>query len=114
MKQFISYDQYIALAIDERNKIREVFNVVKSGGMDVVDNEIVSDGTTPNDLARINIGAMLEYLGEVDRDYCNNLWLQVIDKVFGSSEKKEEKKEAPAEKKEEKKEAPAEKEKLLP
>ena len=64
MKQCTSLDQWIALSMEERAIIIKKFNIQKSGGMEVADGQVVSDGVTIKDLMVINIGSIIEFLGD--------------------------------------------------
>lgn len=116
MKQCSSLDQWINLSTAERSIIMQKFNIQKSGGMEVADGQIVSDGVTIKDLMAINVGSMIEFLGDKHmkdileafdagvEHLFDNLWKIVLKDALRREEPKkleEEKPEAPKEEKSE-------------
>lgn len=100
MKQSISLDQWIALSMQERGTIIQKFSIIKSGGMETVDGQVVSDGITIRDLMIINVGSMIEYLGDKNMkdilesfdagvEYATDkLWKVVLKVALGKEEPK--------------------------
>jgi hypothetical protein len=82
MKQNITLDQWIALSMQERKVIMDVFHMQRSAGFSVSDGQIVSDGVTPKDLLVVNIGRMIEYIGAEDDSFCDELWDLVKNKAL--------------------------------
>lgn len=87
MKQYISHKQYTDLDGVTRSKVLSVFKVKPTLKKEIVNNEMKFDGITQDDLALINIGAMIEYLGDswfksisdlTTEKLCDNLWKEVM------------------------------------
>lgn len=100
MKQCSSLDQWIALSMEERSIIIQKFNIQKSGGMEIADGQVVSDGVTIKDLMVINISSMIEYLGDKHmkeileafdvgvEHLFDNLWKVVLEVALDKKEPK--------------------------
>lgn len=91
MKQFLELTQYQILNEEQKKLVVERFNIKRSGNSEVVDNVVTSDGVLPNDVAVINVGRMIEYLGFVPK--CANIekffdicWDEVLVKMFGKND----------------------------
>lgn len=87
MKNYIQQKDYLALPKETRVKLVQIFAINKSEGVRVVENEIVSDGSSQADLiAGITIGKMIDYLGKnwkkVDNEKLfDDLLIRVIEKL---------------------------------
>ena len=86
MKQHIQQKDYLSLSKEVRTQLVQIFTIHKSEGVRVVNNEVVSDGSSQQDLIdAITIGKMIEYLGKdwkkVDNDKLfDDLFNKVIAK----------------------------------
>lgn len=64
MKPQLTITQWVALPLEVRNKIVEIFKLPRSGHTEVINNQyVVSDGYTHEDLANLTEEKMQEYLG---------------------------------------------------
>ena len=66
MKSFITVQDWLMIPVDERQRFRLMFTVNRSTGMQTVDNVVVCDGSTGEDLKAVNIGAMILALWQKD------------------------------------------------
>lgn len=75
--------QWLALPIEVRNKLKEVFGIPRSEGAFVQDNKVLSDGHNHRDLSVITMEKMQAYLGvgAMPTDTFYGLFDQVIEKV---------------------------------
>lgn len=73
--------QWLALPMEVRLKLKKIFNIPKSEGVNVVDGRVVSDGHTHPDLARISVPGMQSYLGSTSSDDFFALFEEVLHKV---------------------------------
>jgi hypothetical protein len=76
----ISQKYWVTLPTDVREKIRQDFAILKSEGVEVVDNTIVSDGSTEEDLMAITKEALQGYLNTTEQDF-DELWNATLIKV---------------------------------
>lgn len=63
MQNFITKDQWMLLDIPTKQRLVEVFGLIKSGFSEVRDNYVVTDGYTQEDLKAINLEKMSAYIG---------------------------------------------------
>lgn len=94
MKQRPTQQEWLELPTEQRNILVLRFFINKSGGMQVRDSRVVSDGVADQDLENgINIGKMIEYLGEPEwkkyidvklEDLADTLWAACVAKEFGA------------------------------
>ena len=106
MKQYISHKQYTDLGGVTRSKILNVFKVKPTLDREIINNEMTFDGITQDDLVVINIGAMIQYLGDswfkrisdlTTEKLCDNLWEEVLIRITAPPEFKEKKELKPEE-----------------
>jgi len=93
-KSFFSQSEYMALTPEQRQLLRERFNIGRSGSSRVEtrpggDNVHVSDGTEPSDLmASVNLKTVCAFLGHEYKEGqvfdFNLLMNEVKHKLFGS------------------------------
>lgn len=77
------YSNWLRLPIDTRHKIADIFKIKKSGGTEVVSNEIVKDGYSVHDIdAAVTKEALQQYLGSTQENF-QWLWEDMINKVEG-------------------------------
>jgi hypothetical protein len=62
MNPQLTKSQWCSLPQEIRNKLREIFGVQKSEGCEVVNNMIVSDGSSHQDLQAISVASMQAFL----------------------------------------------------
>ena len=94
MKQFLELVQLQILPEEQRIQVSEKFNIKKSGNIEVVDNQIASDGIMPNDVAIVNVGRCIEYLGFVPKcantnNFFDLCWEKTLEKMFGKKDDEE-------------------------
>lgn len=76
----LSKHTWLSLSLETRNKLREIFDIARSGGVEVVDGRVFSDGTTPEDLMSLTSEKMQEYLGSKSTDF-NTLFNECVKKI---------------------------------
>jgi hypothetical protein len=64
---------WIKLPLDVKNRIAEIFHVQKTGYSHVFDNKIVADGYTEEELSKINVSTMREYLVNRQFEFDRNI-----------------------------------------
>ncbi len=67
-EQLLTRFHWLALSNEQRLLMRQLFNIPKSGGVEMMGGRIMSDGSNENDLKAVNIKSMQEFLGGVDED----------------------------------------------
>ena len=77
---------YIHLDREVREKLIKVFNIQKSGVSEILDQTLISDGVTNQDLSVITSKAMSEYLGVSEELPFSFLWEQVLSKISSKDE----------------------------
>jgi len=80
MQPILSIATWVSLPIDVRLKLRALFNIPRSHHVEVVDDKVRSDGTTPTDFMALTIEKMQKYLGSESTDF-HKLFNEVVDKV---------------------------------
>jgi hypothetical protein len=74
------YSKWINLSLETRNKIAEVFDIVKKGSVEVFSNTIKSDGYLIADIDKaITVSSMQSYLGSKETD-SNVLFDMLVNK----------------------------------
>jgi hypothetical protein len=64
MKSYLTPKEFCTFPPHIRERLRQTFRIGKSGPLEMVDGQLISDGSTGKDLQlSLNVGAMLEYLG---------------------------------------------------
>lgn len=76
----LSVNQWLELPLYVKNRLKEIFSIPKSDGAYVENNVIRSDGHTYEDLSRVSVQAMQEFLQVKDTDFYI-LLNQVIEKI---------------------------------
>jgi len=80
IEERLTSSQWIQLPQDIRNKLVELFNIPRTGYIDVRNMQVVSDGYTDNDLKTITVDKLKAYTGlEVGSIY--ELLTQAIIKI---------------------------------
>lgn len=80
MNPILSMSMWVSLSSEQRNRIRTIFKIPRSGSVEVQDARIVTDGTTPRDFESLTIQKMQEYLGDTSTDF-HKLFDKVIARV---------------------------------
>jgi hypothetical protein len=59
------------LSIDQstRKELANILNIPRSGGTEVEDNRVISDGYTPQDLATVTVEKLQEVLDSKEQDF---------------------------------------------
>lgn len=70
--------QWVSLPINIRMRLVQLFNIPRSSGSLVEDNEVVSDGYTHDDLTRITVEKMQKLLDTDEKDFFR-LFQSVVD-----------------------------------
>ena len=61
---------WLQLKPETRKILAEILNIPKSGGVEVVDGRVVSDGYTPEDLATVSLDKLQEFMSmEFETDF---------------------------------------------
>ena len=76
----LSVENWVSLPQETREKLREIFNIKRSANACVVDNRLVCDGSSYDDLAVVTVKAMQDYLGSKEKDF-QALILNTIEKA---------------------------------
>lgn len=80
MQNFITKDQWMLLDIQVKQKLISVFGIVKSGYSEIRDNIVVTDGYTQEDLKKITLEKMNEYIGSEETSFLR-AWEVTLSKV---------------------------------
>lgn len=76
------YGKWLGLSLETRNKIAQLFGIIKKGATEVFSNEIKNDGYLVQDIeAALTIEAMQKYLGSehTDRDLLASMLVSKIE-----------------------------------
>jgi hypothetical protein len=92
IKQRPTIQEWLELPTEQRNILVLRFAINKSGGVQVRNNRVVSDGVSDKDLDNgVNIGKMIDYLGDPEwkkyidvplEDLADTLWAACVAKEF--------------------------------
>lgn len=85
MSPIIPISTWLHLKQETRAELRKIFNIPRTGGVEVVDNHIVSDGTLPRDLQVVTLKALQDVL---DSDSTN--FFELLNEMVDTIEHKEE------------------------
>jgi hypothetical protein len=75
------YSKWLGLSLETRNKIAEIFGIVKKGQIEVFSNTVKVDGYLVQDIeAALTIEAMQKYLGSqhTDRDLLSDMLISKV------------------------------------
>lgn len=87
MKKYITLEQYNVLGWEQKLKIQNIFSIKPSAQREMVNNKVKFDGIISIDLEVIDIGNMIEQLGdnwsEGIKDWgidnlCDQLWERIL------------------------------------
>ncbi len=66
MNNRIYPQQWLSLSKETRNRLVQVFDLERTGVTEIRDQEVVSDGYSVQDLGKITLEAMCEYIGSTE------------------------------------------------
>ena len=98
-KQYIKYNQYRDLDLAQKNKVKIIFQIKSTNKPQMINNAIINDGIMPDDLKVVNVGMMIECLGDAYKSFltdnheklCDSLWEGILIAVNGESNVQEDK-----------------------
>jgi len=73
----VTIPQWLQWSPRTRSKLKQIFDIPRSGGSQIQDSVVLSDGHTHADLAKISVEAMQAYLGTDDVGF-----FQLLDRVL--------------------------------
>ncbi len=88
MLHILSSSTWVSLSPEQRNRIRVLFNIPRSGSTEVRDGQIVTDGTTTMDFQHLTIEKMQAYLFDESTDFhklFDKIVARVQDEIDGKS-----------------------------
>lgn len=81
-EQILTRYHWLQLSNEQRILMRQIFNIPKSGGVEMMGNKMLSDGSNENDLKAINIKSMQDFLECTSTDDTfMDLYDRTIEKV---------------------------------
>lgn len=83
MAEFLLPKQYMALPKEARAKVRAAFGLKRSGPVEVVQNVVVSDGTTAEDCMEVTAERLRGFLGVEEGEFAA-LWEAAVDRITGT------------------------------
>lgn len=82
MKLGLTTAEWIALPDDMRFKLRDMFRVGKSGACEVMNGKLINDGTTAKDLQAMQLGNLIEKLGNDLPWHNDNLFDELLSLIL--------------------------------
>lgn len=80
MQPVLNIGMWVSLSQEVRNKVRSIFDIPRSGNVEVIDGRIQTDGTTYEDLKFLTVEKMQKYTGDTHTDF-HKLFDKVLVKV---------------------------------
>lgn len=80
MEKLVTRYEWLKYDNDQRLLMRAIFHIPKSGGVEMQDNKMLSDGSNENDLRAINIESMQQFVESEVKDF-DKLFEMTIEKV---------------------------------
>lgn len=80
MTHILSMHTWVSLTSEQRNMIRQVFNIPRSSHVIVNDGRIETDGTTPSDFEHLTVEKMKGYLHSESVDF-HKLFDMVLERI---------------------------------
>lgn len=80
MNPTLSLHTWVSLPTEQRDRIRIIFKIPRSGNTVVFDGRVETDGTTPEDMKHLTIEKMQEYLEDESTDF-HKLFDKVLLKI---------------------------------
>lgn len=81
MEPRISVEQWVGLPLETRIRLISIFNIPRSAGASIRDNEVVSDGHTYDDLKVLSTEAIQAFLKDAETDYAK-LFNKLIEYLY--------------------------------
>lgn len=78
MKQSLIVPEWLQIEADTRRKLVNQFAIPKTGITEVQNSQLICDGVTEKDLKTLNIGKMIEYLGNDLSFYRDTLFNELL------------------------------------
>lgn len=72
--------EWLQLPTEAKNLFKEIFKIPRSAGTIVIGDQVISDGHTNEDLSRVSLLSLQEYLKTID-DHWDNLLKLTINKM---------------------------------
>lgn len=77
------YHKWLELSLPTRNKLAEIFGIVKKGPTEVFNNTIKSDGYVIKEIEEaLNIDAIQKFV-ETEETDMQKIWTMLVDKIEG-------------------------------
>lgn len=80
LKHQLTIPQWLSLPPELKNRLKELFDIPKSAGAQIMDQKLLSDGHTHDDLAHITVEKMQAFLETKEEDFWE-LMSQVLVKL---------------------------------
>lgn len=80
LKRQLTPFEWLQLPQEARTLFKETFKIPRTGGSIVVDNRVISDGHTIEDLGAVSLKSLQEYLGTTE-DHWDRLLQLTINKM---------------------------------
>jgi hypothetical protein len=95
IEKLLTRYQWLRFSNEQRLLMRQTFNIPKSGGVEMMGNQMISDGSNEKDLKVVNIASMQEFTESNEKDFDKLLEL-TIEKIDVMIKEEAEEKEAVA------------------
>lgn len=83
MKKEIDYaHQWLKIPTEQKTKLAEVFKIDKTSPVRVINNEVVEDGYSSQELRKLSVASMIEFLGEGLEFYREDLFDYLFEITF--------------------------------
>lgn len=82
MTEQIYQHQFMALPRDVRDRLRLIFNIPRTGIIEVVDKTVITDGTTNENMKVVTHEKLKEYIGSDEESYAK-AWEIAVSKAEG-------------------------------
>ena len=88
MQTSLLIKDWLLLPRDRQQRLMETFHFSRSGGMEIADNKIISDGVHESDLEKMDMGKMIAFLGSEWLDFAtpdlfDKLFTLTLSKLYG-------------------------------
>ena len=87
MSPIISVQTWLQFTPETRHELRRIFNIPMTGGVEVVDNHVMSDGTLPRDLQVVTLKALQDVLDSSSANFFE-LLQEMVDTIEHREEPK--------------------------
>ncbi len=87
MEILLTRYHWLQLSVEQRQLMRDIFQIPRSKGVEMMGNKILSDGSDENDLKAVNIESMRTFLGQESVklgtfELLFNATIEKIDSIF--------------------------------